>query len=72
MIVLHYTAQTGPDACERLCDPVLYKVSSHYLVYEDGGIDQLVPEAPARTARRRVAVGGRARQQLALGRGSRS
>jgi N-acetylmuramoyl-L-alanine amidase len=44
MIVLHYTAQTGPDACERLCDPV-YKVSSHYLVYEDGGVDQLVPEA---------------------------
>jgi N-acetylmuramoyl-L-alanine amidase len=44
MIVLHYTEQTGPDALERLCDPV-YKVSSHYLVYEDGRVDQLVAEA---------------------------
>jgi N-acetylmuramoyl-L-alanine amidase len=44
MIVLHYTAQTGPDALARLCDPE-FKVSSHYLVHEDGGIDQLVPEA---------------------------
>jgi N-acetylmuramoyl-L-alanine amidase len=44
MIVLHYTAQTGPDALARLCDAAA-KVSSHYLVYEDGGIEQLVPEA---------------------------
>jgi len=44
MIVLHYTAQTGADALARLCDPVA-KVSSHYLVHEDGLIDQLVPEA---------------------------
>jgi N-acetylmuramoyl-L-alanine amidase len=44
MIVLHYTAQTGADALARLCDPIA-KVSSHYLVYEDGRIDQLVPEA---------------------------
>jgi N-acetylmuramoyl-L-alanine amidase len=44
MIVLHYTAQTGADALARLCDPAA-KVSSHYLVYEDGRVDQLVPEA---------------------------
>jgi N-acetylmuramoyl-L-alanine amidase len=44
MIVLHYTEQTGPDALDRLRDPI-YKVSSHYLVYEDGRVDQLVPEA---------------------------
>ena len=45
MIVLHYTGmKTGEDALARLTDPSA-KVSSHYLVYEDGRIDQLVPEA---------------------------
>jgi N-acetylmuramoyl-L-alanine amidase len=43
MIVLHYTAQSAEDARARLTDPVA-KVSSHYLVYEDGRIEQLVPE----------------------------
>ena len=44
ILVLHYTGM--PDAAgalARLCDPSA-KVSSHYLVYEDGGIVQLVPE----------------------------
>jgi N-acetylmuramoyl-L-alanine amidase len=36
--------QSGEAARERLCDADA-KVSSHYLVYEDGRIDQLVPEA---------------------------
>ena len=45
MIVLHYTGMmSGDAACERLCDPAA-KVSSHYLVYEDGHTDQLVAEA---------------------------
>ena len=45
MIVLHYTGmKSGEDALARLTDPSA-KVSSHYLVYEDGRIDQLVPEA---------------------------
>ena len=45
MIVLHYTGMmSGEAACERLCDPAA-KVSSHYLVYEDGHTDQLVAEA---------------------------
>jgi N-acetylmuramoyl-L-alanine amidase len=45
MIVLHYTGMaSGEEALERLTDAAA-KVSSHYLVYEDGGIDQLVPEA---------------------------
>ena len=45
MIVLHYTGMTIADAAlARLCDPTA-KVSSHYLVYEDGAIAQLVPEA---------------------------
>src|SRR5262245_12102659 len=45
MIVLHYTGmQSGDAALQRLCDPEA-KVSSHYLVYENGGIVQLVPEA---------------------------
>jgi N-acetylmuramoyl-L-alanine amidase len=44
MIVLHYTDQPADAALARLCDPVA-KVSSHYLVHEDGRVDQLVPEA---------------------------
>ncbi|WP_326524192.1 N-acetylmuramoyl-L-alanine amidase [Sphingomonas sp.] len=43
-IVLHYTGmESGPAALERLCDPAA-KVSSHYLVYEDGTIYRLMPE----------------------------
>ena len=45
MIVLHYTGMTsGEEALARLTDPASH-VSSHYLVDEDGRIDQLVPEA---------------------------
>jgi N-acetylmuramoyl-L-alanine amidase len=45
MIVLHYTGmQTGDAALARLRDPVA-KVSSHYMVEEDGRIYCLVPEA---------------------------
>jgi N-acetylmuramoyl-L-alanine amidase len=45
MIILHYTGMaTGDAALERLCDPDA-KVSSHYLVGEDGAIAQLVPES---------------------------
>lgn len=44
MIVLHYTGMpTGEAALERLCDPAS-KVSSHYLVEEDGRVFRLVPE----------------------------
>ncbi len=43
-IVLHYTGMpTGTEALERLRDPEA-KVSSHYLVEEDGRIFRLVPE----------------------------
>src|SRR5215470_3459215 len=46
MIVLHYTGMaTAGDALERLCSLDVPQVSSHYLVYEDGRIAQLVPEA---------------------------
>jgi N-acetylmuramoyl-L-alanine amidase len=46
MIVLHYTGMaTAADALERLCSLETPQVSSHYLVYEDGRILQLVPEA---------------------------
>jgi N-acetylmuramoyl-L-alanine amidase len=44
MIVLHYTNESAQDALAHLRDAAA-KVSSHYLVHEDGGIDQLVPEA---------------------------
>ncbi|MBN8966216.1 MAG: N-acetylmuramoyl-L-alanine amidase [Rhizobiales bacterium] len=45
MIVLHYTGmQVGHDALHRLCDPKA-RVSAHYLVFENGTITQLVPEA---------------------------
>ena len=44
-ILLHYTGMpTGAGALARLCDPAA-EVSSHYLVFEDGRILQLVPEA---------------------------
>ena len=45
MIVLHYTGMQSPhDALHRLCDPKA-RVSSHYLVLENGSILQFVPEA---------------------------
>lgn len=44
MIVLHYTGMpTGDAALARLCDSAA-KVSSHYLVEEDGRVFRLVPE----------------------------
>jgi N-acetylmuramoyl-L-alanine amidase len=45
ILLLHYTGmKTTQAALERLCDPGP-RVSSHYLVFEDGRIVQLVPEA---------------------------
>ena len=45
ILLLHYTGmRTTQAALERLCDPGA-RVSSHYLVFEDGRIFQLVPEA---------------------------
>lgn len=45
MLVLHYTGMASAEAAlERLCDPAA-KVSSHYLIDEDGVIFSLVPEA---------------------------
>lgn len=44
MVVLHYTGMaTGVEALDRLRDPQA-KVSSHYLVEEDGRVFRLVPE----------------------------
>jgi N-acetylmuramoyl-L-alanine amidase len=44
MIILHYTGmETGQAALERLCSPQA-RVSSHYVVFEDGRITQCVPE----------------------------
>jgi N-acetylmuramoyl-L-alanine amidase len=44
MVILHYTGMvSGEAALERLCHPTA-KVSSHYLVEEDGRIFRLVPE----------------------------
>jgi N-acetylmuramoyl-L-alanine amidase len=45
MIVLHYTGmQWSEDAIRRLCDPQA-RVSSHYVVMENGSVLQLVPES---------------------------
>jgi N-acetylmuramoyl-L-alanine amidase len=45
MIVLHYTGMPfADDALQRLCDPKA-RVSSHYLVLENGSIIQMVPES---------------------------
>jgi N-acetylmuramoyl-L-alanine amidase len=44
MLVLHYTGmQSGAAALDRLCDPEA-RVSSHYLVEEDGAVWRLVQE----------------------------
>lgn len=44
MLILHYTGMvSGEAALERLCDSEA-KVSSHYLVEEDGAVFRLVPE----------------------------
>ena len=44
VLVLHYTGmQSAADALDRLCDPVA-RVSSHYLVEEDGTVWRLVDE----------------------------
>ena len=45
ILLLHYTGmQSSQAALARLCDPAA-KVSSHYMVFEDGEIVQMVPEA---------------------------
>ncbi len=44
-LILHYTGMaSGPAALDRLLDGAS-EVSAHYLVWEDGRIDQLVAEA---------------------------
>jgi N-acetylmuramoyl-L-alanine amidase len=44
MLILHYTGmQSAQDAIDRLRDPVA-RVSSHYVVDEDGSVLRLVPE----------------------------
>jgi len=44
MLVLHYTGmETGQAALDRMRDPEA-KVSAHYMIWEDGRIDQLVAE----------------------------
>jgi len=44
LLVLHYTGmQSAEAALDRLCDPAA-RVSSHYLVDEDGTLWRLVPE----------------------------
>jgi N-acetylmuramoyl-L-alanine amidase len=45
ILLLHYTGMTTEEeALARLVDPEA-KVSSHYFIYEDGRIVQMVPEA---------------------------
>jgi N-acetylmuramoyl-L-alanine amidase len=44
MLILHYTGmKTAREAVDRLCDPEA-RVSSHYVVDEDGTVLRLVPE----------------------------
>lgn len=45
MIILHYTGMPDAgEALQRLCNPIA-EVSSHYFIFEDGRIVQLVPES---------------------------
>ena len=44
VLILHYTGmKSAQEAIDRLCDPEA-KVSSHYVVDEDGAVLRLVPE----------------------------
>lgn len=44
MLVLHYTGmESGAAARERLCDPTA-EVSAHWMVHEDGTVENLVAE----------------------------
>ncbi len=44
MLVLHYTGmETGQAALDRMRDPAA-KVSAHYMIWEDGRVNQLVDE----------------------------
>ncbi|GJD66653.1 N-acetylmuramoyl-L-alanine amidase [Methylobacterium frigidaeris] len=44
-LILHYTGMaSASEALLRLCNP-LAKVSAHYLVFEEGRVVQMVPEA---------------------------
>ena len=68
MILLHYTGmQTGEAALQQLTEAAS-KVSSHYVVFENGRIVQCVPEDTTRLARRGIVVGGRNRYQFVLDR----
>ena len=45
LIVIHYTAMASlAEARTRLCDPA-FEVSAHWLISEQGGVEQLVDEA---------------------------
>jgi N-acetylmuramoyl-L-alanine amidase len=45
MLILHYTGMAdAEEALRRLCSPAS-EVSAHYVIFEDGKIVQLVPEA---------------------------
>ena len=45
ILLLHYTGmQSSHAALDRLCDPVA-KVSSHYMIFENGEVVQMVPES---------------------------
>ena len=69
MLVLHYTGmQNAAAALDRLCDPAA-RVSSHYVVEEDGAVWRLVPEFEARLSRRSVVLGWRARPEFRVDRG---
>ena len=68
MIVLHYTGmQTGEAALDRLRDPEA-KVSSHYVVEEDGRVFRLVPEERRAWHAGVVVLEGRDRHQRRLDR----
>jgi N-acetylmuramoyl-L-alanine amidase len=45
ILLLHYTGMTSTDAALERLTSVEARVSSHYLVFEDGRVAQLVPEA---------------------------
>ena len=67
-LILHYTGMpTGEAALKALTDPAC-EVSAHYLVWEDGSIDQLVAERDRAWHAGRGSWKGETRSELGLDR----
>ena len=68
MILLHYTGMQSGDAALKALTTAASKVSSHYVVFEDGRIVQCVPESLRAWHAGEILLGWRDRYQFVLDR----